>query len=410
MNLNYNTIDYDVKKFAWDAIEKLKDVFKSDDDEIRKRGWISSGERFNLWTFLRIPMVHFAYEIQSHLRHSLKQAKAHILEVKQACGFDAKQSEDDQWIDNLSKGKMDVIDFGCGMGYYPEKHQVQNDSPLFNKTHEVAVHYWEDWWSRINRLICHVVGAALVMKEFDGAQDVDAAHVLKLLDTNQGIAKFKYLDRLHEHQKHSMNTILRDIIDGEYLWISNVDNKKSLNKLVITPTQKNHFPRNYFASQLKGFIGFYREIAKKRGTKIIPIIMQNILEKIYVYTTMSDERPEYLDPTRFANQDKKVDLTEESNLQTRTFKRIRLKDSTKTSENNDRYMATRRTIEKFFDQILQTKPATIDSLRKILNPIYMSLGFEKDDKLLQGTDAIKHYEDLVVAELNNKFKKKKGSK
>ena len=40
----------------------------------------------------------------------------------------------------------------------------------------------------------------------------------------------------------------------------------------------------------------------------------------------------------------------------------------------------------------------------------MSLGLEKDDKLLQGTDAIKHYEDLVVAELNNKFKKKRGSK
>ena len=36
----------------------------------------------------------------------------------------------------------------------------------------------------------------------------------------------------------------------------------------------------------------------------------------------------------------------------------------------------------------------------------MSLG-HKDDKFLQGADAIKHYEDLVVAELKNKFKKRK---
>ena len=138
--------------------------------------------------------------------------------------------------------------------------------------------------------------------------------------------------------------------------------------------------------------------------------MENILKKIFVHVTMSDERPEFLDPTRFANQDKKVDLTEESNIQTRVYDRIRLKDTTKTRENYERNKATRSTVEKLFEEVLNSKPATIDSMRKILNPIYMSLGFEKDDKLLQGNDAIKHYEDLVVAELNNKFKKKKGSK
>lgn len=410
MNLNYNTIDYDVKQFAWDAIDLLKDVFKSDDDEILQRGHILSGERFNTWTFLRIPMAHFAYEIQSHLRHDYQQAKAHIQEVKESAGYNVEKQEDDEWIENLIQGKIGIIDFATGMGYHPEIYKFQDKNPFCTESYEIAVHYWEDWWSRINRPICHVVGAALVMKEFDGAQDVDAAHVLKLLDTNRGIPKFKYLDRIHEHQQDSMNTMMREIIDGEYLWISKVDNKKSLKNLVITPKQKNHFPRNYFASQVKAFVEFYREIAKKRGTENIPVVMENILKKIFVHVTMSDERPEFLDPTRFANQDKKVDLTEESNLQTRVFERIRLKDTTQTKENHERHIATRSTIEKLFQEVLKSKPATIDSLRKILNPIYMSLGIDKDDKFLQGADAIKHYEDLVVAELKNKFKKKKGSK
>ena len=173
----YKQVDYDVEQFDWNLIEKLKSTFKSDDDEILKRGHILSGERFNLWTFLRIPMGHYAFEIQSHLRHLAKQAKDHIIEVKEAAGFNSKKPEGEEYVDNLIAGNMGNINFDTGKGYHPEIVKNTGNNPFIDETHKIAVHYWEDCWSRINRLVCHVVGSALVMKETSGYDNIEAGEV-----------------------------------------------------------------------------------------------------------------------------------------------------------------------------------------------------------------------------------------